>query len=131
MIVLDTHAWVWWSTRVEKVGPAARAAIERESIESEVLVSAVSCWEIAMLVAKGRLTLAAEVEAWFDHALALPGIRLAPLEPRIAVLSTRLPGNPPRDPSDQIILATALHHRATLISRDTAMHSYGRVPILW
>lgn len=131
MIVLDTHAWVWWSTRVEKLGPAARATIERESIESEILVSAVSCWEIAMLVAKGRLRLAADVEDWFAHALALPGVRLAPFEPRIAVLSTRLPGHPPRDPSDQIILATALHHRATLISKDKAVRAYGRVPVIW
>jgi PIN domain nuclease of toxin-antitoxin system len=58
--------------------------------------------------------------------LALPGVRLAPLEAAIAVASVSLPGNLHPDPADRIIVATARHHGWPLVSADSAILDYAR-----
>lgn len=52
-------------------------------------ISAISCWEIAKLVERGRLMLPIPVDEWLDQALAYPGMRLLELTPRICVESTQ------------------------------------------
>jgi PIN domain nuclease of toxin-antitoxin system len=78
-----------------------------------------------MLVAKGRLRLGQDVAEWLAAALSLPGIRLEPLSPAIAVASTRLPWEVHPDPADRILLATARHLDATLITADGKMLEHG------
>jgi len=58
------------------------------------------------------------VMTWINAALSKPGIKLAPLEPEIAVASTRLPFEMHPDPADRILVATARHLRATLVTAD-------------
>jgi PIN domain nuclease of toxin-antitoxin system len=94
-------------------------------------VSAISVWEVAMLVAKRRIQLDRPVEIWVDLALALPGIQLAGLEPAIAVRSTKLPGEFHPDPADRIIVATALENAATLVTPDERLRSYPHVQTAW
>lgn len=123
MIVLDTHAWVWWVHGDEKLTPSQTAAIE--DAESDVIaVSAISCWEVAKLVELERLELRRPVEEWLDLALGYPGVRLLELIPEIAVASTRLPGEFHRDPADQIIVATALVNGCPLVTSDQKIVSY-------
>jgi PIN domain nuclease of toxin-antitoxin system len=62
---------------------------------------------------------------WFDRLLDVPGVRLAELPPDLLIASSFLPGEPPRDPADRIILATARDLGATLITRDRALLAYG------
>jgi PIN domain nuclease of toxin-antitoxin system len=87
-------------------------------------VSAITPWEISILVAKGRLVLARDVQDWVDAVLALPGVRLAPLTPVIAVASTRLQGELRGDPADRLIVATARHLGAALVTADQALLRY-------
>ena len=77
-----------------------------------------------MLVAKGRLALDRDVAEWIAAALALPGLRLAPLDPQIAIDATRLPGDIHGDPADRLIVATARHHAATLVTDDQLILTY-------
>ena len=125
LVLLDTHAWVWLLGGSDRLGPKARKAIQRSLEKDAVLVSAMSPWEIAMLVSKGRLVLDRDVGEWVQAALALPGVRLEPLSPQIAVASTRLPGSLHSDPADRIIAATARHLGATLITEDRLLLDYG------
>ena len=124
-MLLDTHAFVWLLNGNERLGRKARKAIQRSLEEAAVLVSAISPWEIAMLVGKGRLVLDRDVGEWLRAALALPGVRLEPLSPEVAVASTRLPGALNSDPADRIIAATARHLGATLITEDRLLLAYG------
>lgn len=124
MIVIDTHVLVWVMDNDAKLGPEARQAIVEASKATEVGVSAITPWEIALLVEKGRLRLAREVAEWLDAALAAPGVRLLPIEPRIALDSVRLPGAFHPDPADRLIVATARRWGATLITADAAIISY-------
>ena len=124
-VLLDTHTLVWLMQGDERLGLAARAAIARSSAsEAGVLIAAISVWEIGMLVAKGRLTLNRDVGEWVDSALALAGLRLAPLEPGIAISATRLPADIHGDPADRLIVATARHHGATVVTDDRLILDY-------
>ncbi|OIR07705.1 ribonuclease VapC22 [mine drainage metagenome] len=125
LVLLDTHAWVWLLNGDPKLNPKAVKAIERSLSEEAVLLSAISPWEVAMLVNKGRLTLDRDVGEWVATAASIPGIRLEPISPEIAVASTRLPGNIHPDPADRLIAATARHLGAILITDDQLLLDYG------
>lgn len=123
-VVLDTHALVWLLQGNPRLGARSREHIETAAVADQAFVAAISVWEIAMLVAKGRLALDREVGDWIEAALGLPGLRLAPLDPRVAVDATRLPGELHGDPADRLIVATARQRSATLITDDKLVLQY-------
>lgn len=125
-LVLDTHVWVWLMEGVASLKPHVRRRIEASATEDGLLVSAISVWEVAMLESKGRLTFDQNCNAWVKDALAAPGVSLVPLEPEIAVASTRLPADFHGDPADRIIVATARTHGHTLVTADGAILSYAK-----
>lgn len=126
MIVLDTHIWVWWVMDVVRLRPAQRRAIEANEAAG-LVVSVISCWEVALLEAHGKLALPLPVEAWLTTALSYPGVRLLPLTPRIAVEATRLPDGFHRDPADQLIVATARVSDSLLLTADQRILDYPHV----
>jgi PIN domain nuclease of toxin-antitoxin system len=128
VIVLDTATWIWRASDPKRLTTSARRAIDEAE---SALVSAISVWEVAMLVAKRRIQLDRPVEQWVDIALALPGIQLAPLEPAIAVRSTKLPGEFHPDPADRIIVATALENAVPIVTPDERIRSYPHVQATW
>ena len=128
MIVLDTATWIWRASDPTRLTTSARRALDEAE---RALVSAISVWEVAMLVAKRRIQLDRPVEQWVAIALALPGIQLAALEPAIAVRSTKLPGEFHPDPADRIIVATALENAVAIITPDERIRSYPHVQSAW
>jgi len=117
-VLLDTHAWVWLIEGAPQM-EAFRVA------EGEQRVAAISVWEVAMLVEKGRLALSPNPEKWVLDALK-PPVRLVPLDPEISLLSCRLPGTMHGDPADRLIVATALWLQAPLATADRAILAYAR-----
>jgi PIN domain nuclease of toxin-antitoxin system len=120
-LVLDTHLLIWLFEGVDSMGANARAEIDEATPQNSVFVSAITPWEIALLVSKNRLKLDRDVMHWLSDALSRPGITLIPLEPEIAVDSTRLPFDIHPDPADRILVATARHLGATLVTADKAL----------
>lgn len=132
MILLDTHALVWWVAEPDRLGAKARRAINGAMTARElILVSAISAWEIAMLAKAGRLSLTMDLEAWLAHIEALPFVEFVPVDNRIALRSVALDGFPHRDPADRIIVATALGTGATLVTADERIRSYKAVRTVW
>jgi len=129
LIVLDTHVWLFWvNDDRELISKKALTAINRaESLG----VSVISCWEIAMLLAKRRLAFNMDVQDWVNQASKYPGIRLIGLDAEVAVLSTRLPGNFHGDPADRMIVATCMKHNVPLISKDKMIRSWGQIKVIW
>ena len=125
-VLLDTHVWVWLMLGDSRLGKRSRRMVEQAVPDARVRVSIISVWEVAMLEANGRLTLTTDCESWIREAVAAPGIQLVELTPRIAVLSTRLPGTFHGDPADRILVATARECGATLLTTDKAILQYGR-----
>lgn len=128
MIVLDTHAWIWWVTESRKLSTKARRAIGRADVLG---VHLISCWEVAMLVAKGRLSLSLDVGEWVAQALRRPKIDLLPFLPDQAVLATRLPGDFHDDPADRFIVAACLGGGYPLVTKDRKIHAWGHVKTIW
>ena len=114
MIILDTHVWIWLVTDPGELTRSARDGIKRAT---QVGVSTMSCWEVAMLVAHKRIILDRSVDVWMAQALAVSNVELCPLTPKIAIASTQLQKFH-GDPADCIIVATAKAHHATLATRD-------------
>lgn len=127
MILLDTHAWLWWTSSPGKLSRRARAAIDEGD---ELLVSAISCWEVAMLVAKKRLELDRDVLVWLRQALAQPRIDLEPITPEISVRAANLEAFH-GDPADRLIVATAIGRGAVVLSKDERVRSCELVDAVW
>ena len=124
LIVLDTHALIWAVEGDGRLGTSASRLIEETVRTDRVAVSAITPWEIALLVERRRLRLGREVGAWIAQALALPGITLIPIEPAIAIDSVRLPGEFHADPADRFIVATARHLEVPLLTADPKILAY-------
>ena len=123
MIVLDTHVWIWWVQGDERLTASQSQAIQ-ENEADKLGISAISCWEVAKLVEKGRLLLPVALDKWFELALAYPGVELLPLSPGIAIASTRFSGDFSHDPADQLIAATAQAYGCPLITSDAKLLGY-------
>lgn len=121
LLLLDTHVLLWSGFRDPRLGRKTGAAINLASREGRIRISAITPWEIGLLASKNRINLHLDVLAWIREALSKPGVRLAALEPEIAVESTRLPFEMHPDPADRILVATARHLGATLVTADGAL----------
>lgn len=132
MIVLDTHAFVWWVATPARLPRKARAQLDRAVGAGDALrVSCISAWEVAMLVARGRLELTMDVGAWLAAAEGLPLLEFVPVDNAVALRAVGLPDTLPRDPADRIIAATALGFGATLVTGDERLRGYRSLPTLW
>jgi PIN domain nuclease of toxin-antitoxin system len=124
-LLLDTHTAVWFFENI----PLSRAATEAIDAAprngTPVLVSPITAFEVGQLASRGRVDLSATPHRWFRGLLAVPGIHLAELTPNILIAASFLPGTPPRDPMDRILIATARELAATLVTRDRAIIAYG------
>jgi PIN domain nuclease of toxin-antitoxin system len=128
LIVLDTHAWLWWVSDPEKL---SRAASRRIAAADAIGVAAVSCFEVAAAVAKGRIGLDRDTLEWIEQALALPKVELLSLTPAVAVKATQLGRSFPGDPADRLIVASALLASASLITKDEKIRAYPAVDAVW
>lgn len=130
MIVLDTHVWVWWAVDRTRLSEAARDAVESAD---ELGVSAISAWEVAMLVDRGRIELDRPAAAWVRRALSAdPRTIEIPLSAGIAVGAVALGANGMHgDPADRFILSTASHHEALLVTRDAAIRTFAPDRTVW
>jgi len=123
-LLLDTNAAIWLA-RDELKASASEKLDEAARMGVATYLSPITAWEVGQLVSRNRLSLGATPQRWFARILAMPNVHLAELSPDILFASSFLPGNPPRDPADRILLATARDLGATLITRDRALLKYG------
>ncbi|MBF0205151.1 MAG: type II toxin-antitoxin system VapC family toxin [Desulfamplus sp.] len=126
MIIIDTHIWIWWTHDINRLNNVQLEAINAN--ETNIIgVSAISCWEIAKLLEYGKIELSCPIEEWFQKALSYPGVKLIPLTPEITIESTRLPDGFHKDPSDQLIVATARVFGCPLVTSDHKILAYKHV----
>lgn len=126
MIVLDTHIWIWWVQGDKRLSDTALAALDKQA-ESGMGVSAISCWEVAMLHSRQRLVLPCPLDEWLSQALRYPGVRRLDLTQSYLVDSCRLPGEFHKDPADRLIVTTARALGCSLITADLKILDYDHV----
>lgn len=124
-LLLDTHVWIWLMLGDERLNLSFRHAVEQNK-EELILVSAISVWELGMLVERKRIQLEIDCLDWIEQAFASSPINLIPLTPRIAIQSTRLPETLHGDPADRILISTAHEYNAILITHDQKILDYGK-----
>ena len=131
MIVLDTHALIWWVNGDAQLSGPARLAIEAAQQDGRVLVSSISFWEIAMLVERGRIALAMDLDQWLLAVQGLGGVEVLPVTAQVAIQSANLPGEFHRDPADRMIVALARGLNAPVITADQKIQRYAHVHWVW
>lgn len=124
MLLLDTNALLWALSDDPRLSDTTRELIEDAWATGDLAVSAVTFWEIALLVEKQRLTLSATPESWRNERIA-DGLVELPLDGEEAVRAVQL-GNEGfhRDPADRFIVATALLGGHTLVTSDQQILSW-------
>ena len=128
MIVLDTHAWLWWMRDQARFGKKARHLIDQSMHNGQARVSVISVWEVALKSAAGKLKLPMDFDLWWDAARNCPGITFVPIDSPDAIASVQLPDSVPRDPADRLIVALAARLGATLVTLDKRLIDCGIVP---
>ena len=127
-ILLDTHIALWLDSGSDRLRPSTRGLIDgfwRNG--GTVLMSAVTAWEIALLVDTGRIELDSPVEAWIERFLDRPGIEAVPLGHRAACRSYLLHRLSQRDPVDRLLIATAIELGCPLVTYDERIVRFGEV----
>lgn len=128
--VLDTHVWFWALTDPGRIPARLRRALENPR-NAPLGLSAISVWELAKLVQKGRIRLTIPLSDWMARGLDPGWIEIVPLSPQICVDSTVLPGDFHADPADEMIVATARATGATLVTADKHLLGYTSVKSEW
>lgn len=121
-LLLDTHVILWWLADRARLSGVAAASIDRAD---RLLISPLSCWEVAALDATGRVGLDRDVAAWVRDLFGMPRVELAPLSPEAAVVGARLDRAAfPGDPIDRLLYATARDHRVPFVTKDERLRSF-------
>ena len=131
LIVLDTHALLWWVSGSNRLSARARRTIRAATAKAPAAVSTISVLEIATAVRRGRLELAAPVESWLADLCLLPELRFESVSIEIARRAGMFDDSMPRDPADRIIAATAMALHARLITADEGLRRVAELRAVW
>lgn len=131
VILLDTHALVWWVSGIEPLSAKAQRVVSDALKRGPVHASAISLLEIATAVRRGRLALGMPIEEWLDALSALPQLRLQPVNAEIARHAGSLGDRVHGDPIDRIILASARVLKLKLVTADARLRASREVEAIW
>lgn len=126
-LLLDTHIALWLDGGDEKLRPPTRTLIDDCRLGGgTIFLSAVSAWEIALLIDSGRIDLDLPVAAWVDRFLARPGVEAAPLDCRAASRAYEWRHLEQRDPADRLLIATSIELRCPMVTYDERITRFGQ-----
>ena len=122
--LLDTHVVLWWQADGKRLSRRARRAIDGAD---ELLISPLTCWEIATLARLGRIKLDRDAVSWSRALLGLDRASTALLTPEAGAWAGQLGDAFGGDPIDRLLYATARDYRVPLISKDQRLRAFARV----
>lgn len=126
LLILDTHAVLWWTLDSHRLGKqAARALAEAERVG----IPAIALWEVSVLVRKRKVHLDLPLAEWAERVLAIPRVEALPLDAAVALRADGLEMH--GDPADRFIVATALEHRARLATKDALLRKLTFLETVW
>lgn len=129
MILLDTHALLWWALDPDRLSPVALETCARMERDGG-FACAISLWELAIKVKRGKLELPLSVEELARRIEQSGVVELLATDTTTWLRSVALPWEH-RDPADRVIVATALLKGLPLLTKDETLHAYGDVRCIW
>ncbi len=129
LILLDTHVLIWANDDSKLLSRAAASAIRRARNDGGLAISAITLWELASLLASGKIQAYGTVEA--SVRLLVEDVTVRPITPEIAALAAQFPDDYSRDPADRLIGATARAEGLTLVTRDEKIRWSPLLRTLW
>lgn len=129
MIVLDTHALLWWALDPDKLSPRAAATIATMEREGG-FASAISIWELGIKVKRKKLGLPLSIDELARRIERSGIVALLPVDTTTWLRSLSLPWEHP-DPADRVIVATALLKGLPLLTKDATVHAFTDVTCVW
>lgn len=127
-VLLDTHVVHWWSSEPERISRPAQRVLEAAD---EMLIAAVSWYELAWLAERERIVVDIPIRSWLEQLGAQ--LRTIGITPAIADTAVGLPSSFPRDPTDRMIYAAAIEYGVKLVTRGRAIAAYDapRSLVVW
>jgi PIN domain nuclease of toxin-antitoxin system len=129
MILLDTHVLVWAADGSDRLSRTAASEIRRARRGGGLAISAMSLWELAFLLTRGRIQMYGSVES--SMRLLTEDVTVLPITPEIALLAAQFPDDYPGDPADRIIGGTARSEGLTLITHDEKIRKSPLIKTVW
>lgn len=129
MILIDTHALIWAVDDSKKLSRVAALAIRRARHSGGIAISAITVWEIASLLARGRVRAYGTLETSIQ--MFLEGVAVRPITPEICALGALFPDDYSHDPADRIIGGTARAEGMTLITHDEKIRRSPLLRTVW
>ena len=126
-LLLDTQVWLWMVVAPDRLSPAARRLVSSE--ENELVLSAISSWEIAIKHALGKLKLPGEPQDLVPEWMARTGVTPLPVLHRHALHVASLPSHH-RDPFDRLLVAQAQLEELVILTADRQVERY-EVKVKW
>jgi PIN domain nuclease of toxin-antitoxin system len=131
MILLDTCAIIFDALAPEQLSKKAARELEQGRNQGSLACSDISLWEIAMLLRKGRVKTPMPPQDFIKDVVAANRLSVLAISPQIAFLASYHPPLLHGDPADRIIAATALHHRAPLLTCDRKLLAVEGLRTVW
>lgn len=126
-LLVDAHTLIWAVDDPSKLGPQAVTVLQDPA--NDLLLSAVTIWEIAIKVGLKKLSLSMPYKQWVTKAMADLGMTVLPITVEYADVQTGLP-NHHRDPFDRMLVAQSQVENIHLVSADPVFDQYG-INRLW
>ncbi|HEX2679420.1 MAG TPA: type II toxin-antitoxin system VapC family toxin [Polyangiales bacterium] len=131
MLLLDTHTWVWLAVEPRRLSKEAAGAIRRAASRGELAIAAITLWEVAMLFARGRLKASRTLEKELAALVERTSVAVLEVTPAVAAIAAQLPDDVPDDPADRMIIATAMSHGLSLVTKDARIQDSGACRTIW
>lgn len=126
-LLLDAHVWIWYlAGDTSHLAASVVSLLDRIGSKSNLRVSDISYWEVAVKAAKKKITLSLDAAIWLQRAERAPGIRFMPIDRDVLLLSTRLSGAAHNDPADRMLIASAQINNIPLVTADRLIIEYAR-----
>lgn len=131
MILLDTHVLLWLLLEPKRLSASAVVAIRKSLATGGIAIASITLWELAMMIALGRITPRGTPEAWLTELVERSGVVVKDITAAVATLATQFPQDFPADPADRLIAATARAEGMSLVTRDAKLRGSPVLRTVW